>query len=261
MKRKIVILGISSGIGKSLALQFYKKGFEVIGTYNSKKNLNKVEYQNYNLININALNLKKKGLSELKKKSRRWDILISCFGIIEPVGKIFDLDIKKIKKNFEINFFSNLEILKIILETRNKKSNIFLFSGSGSNGPAAGLSSYTLSKLLLIKLSELISDEYKDINCVTIGPGYIDTKIHQQLIKNKKKAKKAYKKYLSLKQYNDKSDPFKNIYDLILKCIKYPKLTRGRNFSSKYDKWKNNFSQLKKNIILDDNYFKLRRKN
>ena len=58
MKRKIVILGISSGIGKSLALQFYKKGFEVIGTYNSK-NLNKVEYQNYNLININALNLKK----------------------------------------------------------------------------------------------------------------------------------------------------------------------------------------------------------
>ena len=68
MKRKIVILGISSGIGKSLALQFYKKGFEVIGTYNSKKNLNKVEYQNYNLININALNLKKKGLSELKKK-------------------------------------------------------------------------------------------------------------------------------------------------------------------------------------------------
>ena len=260
MKRKIIILGISSDIGKKLALQFYKKGFEVIGTYNSKKNIKKKEYQNYNLVNINALNLSKKGLSDLKKKSKGWDIVISCFGIIEPIGKIFDLDIKKIKKNFEINFFSNLEILKIILEARNKKSNIFLFSGSGSNGPAAGLSSYTLSKLLLIKLSELISDEYKDINCVTIGPGYIDTKIHQQLIKNKNKAKDFYKKYLSLKLHNNNVDPYQHIHDLILKCIKYPKLSRGRNFSSKYDKWKNNFSRLKKNLIIDDNYFKLRRK-
>ena len=41
MKRKIIILGISSDIGKKLALQFYKKGFEVIGTYNSKKNIKK----------------------------------------------------------------------------------------------------------------------------------------------------------------------------------------------------------------------------
>ena len=262
MKKKIVILGISSDIGRNLALKFFEKEYEIVGTYNSKGKIKKKEFKNYSLVKINASKISKQNLKILKKKCNNWDTVISCFGILTPIGKIFDLNIKNIKQNFDVNFFSNLQILKEISKIRKKKSNIFLFSGSGSNSPAPGLSSYTLSKLLLIKLSELLSDEYKDINCTTIGPGYINTKIHKQLIKNKNKAKDAYNKYLSLKIKNEQnSDSYNNLFDLIYQCIKNPKISRGRNFSCNYDKWRNNFSKIKKNIISNSNLFKLRRKN
>jgi short-subunit dehydrogenase len=260
MKNKIIILGITSDIGKELAKMFYEDNYEVVGTYNSSKNLGLLTKKNIKLLKIDMNNINNKDIIKLKKLSNNWKIFISCVGTISPIGKFFDNKIEKIKENFNINFFSNLEILKKIIVQRNKKSHLFFFSGSGSNGPSNELSAYCLSKLLLIKSAELISAEYPNLNCTTIGPGFIDTKIHKELISKKVKFKKAYGKYLSLKNREiDNNNPYKNIYSLIKKCIKYPIIAKGRNFSSKYDNWNNIFLKFQKQLKTNENLFKLRR--
>ena len=187
MRNKIIILGISSDIGKFLAKQFVKNGYDVVGTFNNPNNIKNISNKNIKLIKLNINNLSNKKIKELKSNSKNWDIIISCFGSIKPLGKYFENSINDIKKCFDINFFSNIEIVKSIIGERKKKSYIFFFSGSGSNGPSYELSAYCLSKILLIKSAELISEEYPDINCTTIGPVFIDTKIHNYLKTKKKK--------------------------------------------------------------------------
>lgn len=261
MRNKIIILGISSDIGNYLAKEFVNEDFDVVGTYNNANNVKKLSKKNIKLIKININNLSKNAINNLKFNSKNWDIVISCFGSIKPLGKYFENSVKDIKKNFDINFFSNIELIKNIMSERKKKSHIFFFSGSGSNGPSNELSAYCLSKLLLIKSAELISEEYPDINCTTIGPGFINTKIHNELLTKKNKFNKAYKKYLFLKnKKNNKLKDLQNIFDLIKTCIKNPKFSRGRNFSSKYDNWKNNFLKYRKKLKKID-AFKLRRNN
>ena len=261
MRNKIIILGISSDIGKFLANEFVKEGFDVIGTYNNPKHIKNISKKNIKLIRININKLSTKSITKLKYYSKKWDILISCFGSIKQLGKYFENSLKDVRKNFDINFFSNIEIIKSILIERKKKSHIFFFSGSGSNGPSNEMSAYCLSKILLIKSAELISAEYADINCTTIGPGFIDTKIHNELLVKKKKFTTAYKKYLFLKnKKNNKLNDLQNIFDLIKTCIKNPAFSRGRNFSSKYDNWKNNFLKYRKKLKKIDT-FKLRRAN
>lgn len=261
MRNKIIILGISSDIGKFLAKQFVKNGYDVVGTFNNPNNIKNISNKNIKLIKLNINNLSNKKIKELKSNSKNWDIIISCFGSIKPLGKYFENSINDIKKCFDINFFSNIEIVKSIIGERKKKSYIFFFSGSGSNGPSYELSAYCLSKILLIKSAELISEEYPDINCTTIGPGFIDTKIHNDLKTKKKKFNTAYKKYLFLKNKKiNKLKDLQNIFELIQTCIKNSNLARGRNFSSKYDDWKNNFSKYQKKLKKLDT-FKLRRSN
>jgi len=197
-------------------------------------------------------NISKKDILKFKKISLNWKIFISCVGTLDPIRKFFDNNIDEIKKNFNINFFSNIELLGKIISLKKNKSHIFFFSGSGSNVPSNELSSYCLSKLMLIKSAELISEEYSDLYCTTIEPGFVNTKNHKNLIAKKHKYKNAYSKYSKLKNKNmDNEKSYENIYSLIKACINNPALANGRNFSSKYDNWDNNFSKfyskLKKN--------------
>ena len=260
MRNKIIIIGITSDIGRDLADKFYKENYKIVGTYNSSKNLKLLPKNKYNLLKIDMKNIKKKDILEFKKISTNWKKFISCVGTLDPIGKFFDNKIEEIKKNFNINFFSNIELLGKIISLKKDKSHIFFFSGSGSNGPSNGLSSYCLSKLMLIKSAELISEEYSDLYCTTIGPGFVNTKIHKNLIAKKHKCKNAYSKYLKLKNKNiDNKKSYENIYSLIKTCINNPALTRGRNFSSKYDNWQNNFSKFYLKLKKNNNLFKLRR--
>lgn len=259
MKNKVVIIGISSDIGQFLADKFFKENYEIVGTYNSKKSLKFIS--KYKVIKLDMKKIKKNDVVNLKKISKNWKIFISCVGSLKPIGKIFDNNISKIKENFNINFFSNLEVLKNIINLAKNNGHIFFFSGSGSNGPSPELSSYCLSKILLIKTSELISEEYPKISCTTIGPGFINTKIHRDLISRKKKYKLAYKKYVDLKN-KSKSKSMKvynDIHSLIDTCIRNPSISNGRNFSSKYDDWKNNFSKNYLKLKKNKDLFKLRR--
>ena len=127
MRNKIIILGISSDIGKFLANEFVKEGFDVIGTYNNPKHIKNISKKNIKLIRININKLSTKSITKLKYYSKKWDILISCFGSIKPLGKYFENSLKDVRKNFDINFFSNIEIIKSILIERKKKKSFIFF--------------------------------------------------------------------------------------------------------------------------------------
>jgi len=263
--KKIIIFGINSDIGSNVARFFLKKKQKVkmVGTFRKKEpsiileNKNYLEYIQCDFIKSKDLNKLRKFL---KRKKFNWDIIFSSIGTTEPIGRFFDLKFKDWKRSININMISQLEAIHKIYPMRNKKKNcnIIFLAGGGTNNPFRYYSSYTVSKIGLIKMCELLDDEYKNLNVFILGPGLTRTKGHLETIKAGKAAKSNFfkiKKFLASKRQGTE---FKTIYE----CINWginsgKKVVGGRNFSIVHDNWKS--KKIIQKLKRDKNMFKLRR--
>lgn len=259
--KTVLVLGINADIGESIANLFLNDGYRIVGTYRQKKpvfNSKKVELFRCDVESSSSINTLEK---KLKKKKIKWDYIFSSIGTTEPIGKFFETRFDKWKKSINVNFISQMEVIHSLFKMRTKKKNsIILMAGGGTNGTFKNYSAYCVAKIALIKMCELIDDEYKDINIFIVGPGFTKTKGHLETIRAGKKAGTNYfrvKKFLSSK---NRGTSFVDIYN----CIKWgigqgKKIVSGRNFSVVHDNWKTKpkFLQdrLKKNVSM----YKLRR--
>ena len=189
----------------------------------------------------------------------KWDYIFSSIGTTIPISKFFDVKFKDWKNSININFICQLEIIHELYKIRSKKKNsIILMAGGGTNNPFTNYSAYCVSKIALIKMSELIDDEYKNINIFIIGPGFTKTKTHFETIAA---GKKAGKNFLRVKKFLNSSETGTS-YSKIFEAINWGinqgrKIVGGRNFSVVHDKWGN--KSLSKKLYNDIDMFKLRR--
>ncbi len=259
--KKIIIISLTSDIGQKLAEFYINKKFKILGSYRNKTSIK--NFINTKNIALYKLNLTKEisiknFCNNVNKKFSNWDYIIFCNGDLKPIAKFknanFDLWVKSLK----INCLSSLRILNHLLRKNNKNKNrgILFFAGGGTNNAVSYYSAYTLSKIFLIKFVELLDFEENKISTCILGPGWINTKIHNSTLKSKIKNFKNKKIAEKVVMRNDDYKLLKlnNCVDWILKNIK--KLS-GRNISLDYDKWGSNkfLDKLKKN----KNLYKLRR--
>lgn len=265
-KTTIFILGAGSDIGKELVLRYLNEGkANVVGTYRHLENVKDIiNKKGINLLKCDLLN--NNDINNVVKKCARirlrWDSFISCVGSLEPIGKFFDTDFDKWENSIVANSIGQLRFLHSIYSYRRKSgiSDIVFFAGGGTNNPLNNYSAYCVSKILLIKICELLDDENKDINTFIIGPGWVKTKMLNQTLKNRKAAGKIYKKTVNFLNSCNEGTSYQDIYDCInWCCAQGRKVVGGRNISVVYDGWRNGGKNLKRNLLLDKNKFKLRR--
>jgi len=257
--KKTIILSISSDIGNAIALRRLKENAYVVGTFRtSSEPTANLRSAGAKLVSLDFLdkNSVDKACSYIGKIASYWDELIVAPGTLEPIGNFEKLDFDDWSNSFSINFLNQLRAVNKLLKTRGKSPTILFFAGSGTNGSADKFSAYTASKIALIKMTELLDSEIKDAKFVIVGPGWINTKIHQQTIKAKEKASIAYDS--TMKRIID-SD-FGSMGDL-LDCIDWichqPKyVVGGRNISSQHDNWRSDLAQI---FISEPSAGKLRR--
>ena len=256
--KTIVILGINADIGSNLANLFINDGYKVIGTYRKKKPTNIAKADIYKC-DITKKKDIKKFVETIKKKKIKWDIIFSSVGTSEPISKFFDTNFDIWRKSVNVNFISQLEVIHFLYKLRSgNKNSIILLAGGGTNNPFTNYSAYCVSKIALIKMCELIDDEYKNLNTFIIGPGFTKTKTHLETIKAGKKAGKNYLRVKKFLKSPNQGTSFKKIYECILWGIKESrKVIGGRNFSVVHDKWGTN--KLKTKLLNDTSKYKLRR--
>ena len=272
-KLNIVILGSTGAIGTGLAKKFYEDGENITLFYkNHKKAIflkNKFKSRTNQKIQFRALNVLdakniKKQILKNKKIFKSCDILINTVGEHGEVKNFFKLDLNKLYKTFNINFFSYIYFFRYLYPIIKTKKNflIIIFSGGGTTSLRENFSSYTLSKIALVKLSEILAKEFhnNDIRINSISPGVINSKMTREILKNKKNlvAKKEMLKIKKFIKYSDKS--INKIYLL----IKFLNSKRGRKISGKmissmWDK-PTKWNSSKINKIATNNFLTLRRK-
>lgn len=197
----------------------------------------------------------------LRMAAGYWDALVMCPGVMEPIGPFAELDQDKWAQSVTVNFVNQLRVIHGLLPTRNTGSDlgplVVLFAGGGTNGAPTSYSAYTISKIALIKMTELLDAELPDTRFVIIGPGWVNTKIHNETLFAGNRSGDAYERTLEIIE-NDEFTEMSRVLDCLDWLNSMPRtVIGGRNFSVAHDQWGR--VALEEALKDDSSLYKLRR--
>ena len=263
---KAIIISASSDIGAALAKEWSDRGWTVFGTYRRHAplvtELEEVNWVHCDLSNIESV---ESACDSLKKESSSWDVLIMAPGDLEPVGDFQEVDFDKWEQGIQVNLLRQLRILHKLLPWRKRNTQltepaVLFFAGGGTNNAVQHYSSYTLSKIALTKMCELLDAEMPDTRFVIVGPGCVKTKIHEPTLRGGEKVAGANYQRTVDRLNNNECTPMEQVVECCSWLVTTScKGVRGRNFSVVSDLW--NRPELEQELERDFNMYKLRRHN
>lgn len=182
-----VVAGITSGIGLAIAEYLVDEGWAVTGT--SRRALpESLASRGVGLIacDFQSADSVEKATRELVASTPPWDALIVAPGTMNPIGLFSDVDFDEWSQSLDINLVHQLRFVHRLLgHAKTGSSTVptcIFFAGGGTNSAPLAFSSYVLSKVTLIKATELLDAENPDITFTIVGPGWVRTDIHQETL-------------------------------------------------------------------------------
>lgn len=179
--KKVLITGGATGIGKSTAMLFAQKGYDVFVTYNQTK----PDFDGITKIKCNLEN--EEDILNLFKTVGNIDILVNNAGI-SLIKQINDTTAEEYDKIMSINarsyFLCSREAVKLML--KNHEGAIVNVSSMWGQTGASCEIAYSMSKAAVIGLTRSLAEELAPsgitVNCVC--PGIIDTRMNNMFDKN-----------------------------------------------------------------------------
>ncbi len=260
----VVIISVSSDIGTSMAQRWLECGWQIFGTYRTPSaSLASLSDSHFHLFHCDLAEIEsvKNACDEIKRKCKSWDALILCPGLQDPIGSFESCQFDEWENSLRVNFTSQLRIVHELLPSRNVSASIepcvLFFAGGGTNNAVVNYSAYTISKIALTKMCELLDAEIPDVRFVILGPGWVKTKIHESTLVAGEKSGDNYNKTIDKLSCNE-CTPMGDVLDCCDWILNMPRnIISGRNISVVYDEWGS--KDLNDMLITDSNMYKLRR--
>ena len=179
--KKVLITGGATGIGKSTAMLFAQKGYDVFVTYNQTK----PDFDGVTKIKCDLEN--EEDILNLFKTVGNIDILVNNAGI-SLIKQINDTTAEEYDKIMSVNarsyFLCSREAIKLML--KNHEGAIVNVSSMWGQTGASCEIAYSMSKAAVIGLTRSLAEELAPsgitVNCVC--PGIIDTRMNNMFDKN-----------------------------------------------------------------------------
>ena len=258
-----LIIGISSGIGSAIAKHWQSRGFKISGTFrNSSETITELSDKGANLfqLDLTCKDSVEQFVQDFRTSESTWDYLIVCPGTMLPIGQFENIDFDLWEKSFNINLISPLKVVQKMLQFGSKikqKPLITFIAGGGTNGAPKNFSSYIISKIALLKATEILDAELQDFRTMIFGPGWIKTKIHDEVLHSNDADPDAFKE-TERRISEDDFTPMQSVTSFMDWAIDQNKeVLAGRNFSSRDDPWGQ--KAFAKNLLKDKSLLKLRR--
>lgn len=204
----ILITGAASGIGYNTGMKLAKNGYNVFFSVETDKQLEVLREKIENdKLHIGSFKLDIKDEKDRQKiKDMDIDVLVSN-AAIGIGGSILEANMDDVRDNYEVNVFSNFEIIKIVLENMIKKNSgkVIIMSSMISNIPIPFLGIYASTKASISMLGNCLRKEVKLINknidITLIEPGIYKTGFNKVMLDNK---------------YDNKNSKFKELNNSIM---------------------------------------------
>ena len=188
MNNKVIwITGASSGIGKALAIKFVNEGWQVAASSRRENLLKELSDTNSNIhsfpLDVTDSEKCKDVSTEIINKLENIEICIFCTGIHDPKSEK-SLDLEKVRKIMEVNFFGTVNSINSVYDYFKKKRSghiSMVSSVAGYRGLPAG-GAYCASKSALTTFAESLYFDLKRFNVrvSVVHPGFIKTPMTDQ---------------------------------------------------------------------------------
>lgn len=261
--KTVLIIAITSDIGRELARRYRDAAWTVIGTHRPDTDISLVpagcELLPCDLADPTST---ARFAADWQAAGRTWDLVIVGAGTEEPIGSFWESDDDAWERCFTINAFAPLRLIRALYPSRNRSATpaVAFFSGSGTNNAAPAYSGYCASKILLIKMCELLDAESTDTSFFIIGPGIVRTKIHEQTLAEPERSGPHYRKVVDFLASAHPGTSHDDIFDCLQWCVDQGKaVVGGRNLSLVFDAWRNGGRSLTHFLLTDPDAYKLRR--
>lgn len=259
------ILSASADVGAAMAAMYADEGWDVVGTYRSKGPAEALEGRpTVTLLPCDVASRAsvRAMVERYRTLERPWDVFVSAVGVLEPIGPWTELDFDAWEQSLIVNSTAQLRVLHALYPLRRpgREVHAAFFAGGGTNNPFTNYSAYCVSKILLIKMCELLDDEVPDLNAFIVGPGFLPTKIHQQTFDHAEDAGANVEKTRAFYRAPEKAASYRDIYDCVNWCIAQGRaVVGGRNIAAVHDPWRSGGEALAASLRGNPNTYRLRR--
>lgn len=262
--RSVIVLSAASDIGSAACRRWLARGWQVCGTYRTRaRAVEELERLGAVLVpcDLSIVGSIREACDRLRRLCPAWDALLLCPGTQEPIGCFRDTDVDAWETSIQVNFTSPLRIVHALLESARRDAPreplVLFFAGGGTNTATRRYSAYTVSKIALIKMCELLDAEIAGIRFTIIGPGWVKTKIHEATLRAGARAGANYQRTLE-QLSGDECTPMERVLECCEWAMDAPRtVVSGRNFAVAGDEW--GTPELEEALLKDPNLYKLRR--
>ena len=252
----ILLIGVTSGIGSALAKHLISLSYNVVGT--ARQNHVSKDYS-FTILPLDlSCRVSIDNFVEVFSKDYVWQKIIFCPAVMTPIGPFQSVNINDWLSTFEINFLNQVYLLHSLISCYcGSNPQVLFFAGGGTNSAPKNYSAYILSKISLIKLVELLNEEIQDVSFSILGPGWVNTKIHNQSLTSNLSDLDSYHETKRRLEHSD-FIPMHEVISSIMWIFSQDKtVVGGRNFSTAHDPFDSN--ELPNTLVSNPDVFKLRR--
>ena len=172
MTKTALITGAASGIGHHLALKLVKAGVQVV-SFDLKEPVNPIEGVKYLLVDVTSFDEVEVALSKLDLK---FDLLVNNAGVMRRgnFNEISELDFDLVMK---VNLKGAWIMLKLALPYLNEDAILLQMSSKNAIYLKESAFVYSLSKVGMAAISEMVQKSFKNFKVKTAFPGPVDTEL------------------------------------------------------------------------------------
>ena len=181
MIKKILLTGSSGGLGKVVAAELIKSGYDVVGL--DRSDSTEISgIQHYQVDLLDEQRILELVRDEFEKEERFGAVLLAG-GF--SMGSIADSSLGDLDEMIDVNFKTAYTVCRSILRL-NTPARVILVSAKSAFelGEASGVAKYALTKSMILTLSELINGDTKvtGIDSHVIAPSTIDTPANRKMM-------------------------------------------------------------------------------
>lgn len=257
----VFISSITSDIGLHCARRYAAEGREIYGTYRSTKLLPDLDFiprDRLYFANLKQPATVDEAAAAFLATGKKWDTFMSCAAHPSPLQAFFEADFDEWSGGVHVNAIEQLRQLHAIGKSMaTGGADAIFYAGPATNSAVTNFSALALSKIMLIKMCELLDAENPDLNVFIVGPGWTRTKTHYDVINDPHVSPEKYEETVRFLESGQGTS-----LDDIFECIKWlceqgKQVAGGRNFSIVHDCWGDD--ELAKELLRDSSMYKLRR--